>query len=180
MQMNDKGTSYLLWIIWLFGAAGLHRLYNRKIFTGLLWFCTWGLFGVGQLIDLFLISDMVDEHNAKVRARLGTSPNGVPLGHQSTVQFVIPPEAIAQATLASSKATAAEPPQPLTREQIMVKLLRAAESRGGKLSVTQGVLDTGLGFEEVEIVLKEMVRSGYVAIENHPTTGVITYNFLEL
>jgi TM2 domain-containing membrane protein YozV len=163
--MNKIGTSYLLWLVWLFGAAGLHRLYNQKTVTGIIWLCTWGLFGVGQLIDIILIPEMVDEHNAKYRARLlGTTATGA-FAAQPTVEVVLPQEAARQ---------------PLSKEQLMVKLLKAAQSRGGKLSVTQGVLDTECGFIEVETVLKEMVRTGYVAVSNDPTTGIITYDFVEL
>ena len=156
--MNKVGTSYLLWLGCLFGVFGLHRLYNGKIATGLIWLFTLGFFGVGQFIDLLLIPDMVEEHNIKYRARLGMAANGVPLT-QPTVT-----------------ATALKP----TREQLMVKLLQAAAVKGGKLSVTQGVMATGLGFAEVEALLQEMVRTGYVGIDNDPVTGVITYDFKEL
>ena len=156
--MNDIGTSYLFWLGWIFGLGGLHRLYNKKIGTGLLWFCTWGFFGVGQFIDLVLIPNMVDEHNAQTRAKLGLSPTGVPL------------------TQAVVAATVVQTPQ----EQLMVQLVKAAAARGGKLSVTQGVLDTGYGFAEVEGTLREMVKSGYIDVSNDPITGVVIYDFIEL
>jgi serine/threonine protein kinase len=40
----------------LIGIAGLHRFYVGKIFTGLLWLVTFGLAGIGQLVDIILIA----------------------------------------------------------------------------------------------------------------------------
>jgi hypothetical protein len=45
------------------GVCGVHRLYNRKPLSGTLWLLTFGFFGIGQLIDLFLIPRMVEEAN---------------------------------------------------------------------------------------------------------------------
>ncbi|MGD8786602.1 MAG: TM2 domain-containing protein, partial [Phycisphaerales bacterium] len=39
----------------LFGICGLHRFYVGKIGTGILWFLTGGLFGIGQIIDVIMI-----------------------------------------------------------------------------------------------------------------------------
>jgi TM2 domain-containing membrane protein YozV/predicted transcriptional regulator len=174
--LNSTSTSYLLWLTGLFGIAGIHRFYNNKPISGVIWLFTWGFFGFGQLVDLFLIPNMVDEHNLKIRAKYGLLPGGMSMG-QPTIQVVVPPEAIAAAQSATIKTQEA---QPLTKHDIMMKLLRAAQSRQGRLSVTQAVLDTELGFDQVETVLQEMVRTGYVAIENHPESGVVMYNFLEL
>jgi TM2 domain-containing membrane protein YozV len=157
-QENKSSTAYIFWLACLLQLHGLHRIYNGKVGTGLLWLCTFGLFGIGQLVDLFLIPNMVEDHNAKLRAKLGVSVHGVPLAQPVVATNVVKH----------------------LREQLMVKLLKAAAARDGKLSVTQGVMDTEASFAEVEAVLKEMVKSGYVRVDNHPVSGVIVYEFLEL
>jgi len=50
-------TALLLAVIGpMFGLCGLQRFYAGKIGTGILWLFTWGLVGVGQLIDIILIA----------------------------------------------------------------------------------------------------------------------------
>jgi len=71
--MKDKGTAYLLWCAGLIGLCGLQRLYIGKIGTGIIWLFTFGLFGLGQLVDLFTLGEQVDNVNAK--AQLGTLTN---------------------------------------------------------------------------------------------------------
>ncbi|MGF1477938.1 MAG: NINE protein [Cyanophyceae cyanobacterium] len=167
--MNRSSTSYLLWLCWLLGFAGFHRIYNRKFLSGFLWFCTWGLFGVGQLVDLLLIPSMVDEHNLRVRQRLGLSSTGIPQSY-GTAQVQEP----------FQPASSQSPVQLPRQEQLMVELARAAQKRGGKLSVTQGVIDTGGSFEEVQQTLNEMLTKGYIGVGNHSDTGVVVYDFFEL
>jgi TM2 domain-containing membrane protein YozV len=53
------------YILWVFGFTGSHRFYYGKKFTGILWFCTFGLLGVGWIIDAFLIPGMEREANRK-------------------------------------------------------------------------------------------------------------------
>lgn len=55
---NDTHSKLIGYIVWLFGFTGGHRFYYGKVFTGILWFFTLGLLGVGWLIDLFLIPSM--------------------------------------------------------------------------------------------------------------------------
>ena len=171
--MTNIPTSYLFWLCWLAGFAGLHRIYNKKFLTGLLWFFTWGLFGVGQIVDLLLIPSMVEEHNMKARRRLGLSSTGIPIesSHAQATQTFSPSQANQLKHSIS---------QSLPQQVIMVKLAQAAQKRGGKLSVTQAVIDTGITFEQVETALQQMAKKGYVMVDNHPTSGVIVYDFLEL
>ncbi|NEU73141.1 NINE protein [Hassallia byssoidea VB512170] len=163
VESNNKKDrifiSYMLNVVGFFGLlSGLHRIYNGKIGTGLLWLCTFGVFGVGQFVDLFLISNMVEEHDQKLRLKAGLSPLGVPLNQTAVASQVYQPSG----------------------NQLMVKLLEAAESRGGTLTVTQGVKATGASFTEVEAILKEMLKSGYVKIDNDPINGAVTYHFHEI
>ncbi|AFY34787.1 TM2 domain-containing protein [Calothrix sp. PCC 7507] len=151
-------VSYILCAAWFFGFGGLHRLYNGKIGTGVLWLCTFGIFGIGQFIDVLLIPGIVDEYDLKLRASTGLSPLGVPLNQPAVASQVYHP----------------------TGNQLMVKLIEAAETRGGTLTVTQGVKATGASFVEVETALKEMLKSGYVKIDNDPITGAVVYHFHEI
>jgi TM2 domain-containing membrane protein YozV len=52
---HSKTIGYLLWI---FGFTGAHRFYYGRQITGVIWFFTFGLLGIGWLIDLFLIPGM--------------------------------------------------------------------------------------------------------------------------
>ena len=54
---------YLLWVPCVFGVSGLHRFYAGRYLSGLVWLLTGGLCGVGQLIDLFFIPRMIEDHN---------------------------------------------------------------------------------------------------------------------
>lgn len=153
-----KQTSYLFWLGIFIGIGGLHRFYNGKIASGLLWLFTGGLFGIGQFIDLLLIPDMVDEYEMRKRARLGLLYDPAQPAVTRTLEPSQQPEAI----------------------PLRIKLLKAAQTRGGKLSVTQGVVDTGADFAEVEAELVAMAKKGYAGIQNEPNTGVVVYDFHEL
>ena len=63
--MKSTGTSYLLWLLCFVGFCGIHRFYNGRIITGLIWLFTGGLFLIGQIIDLFLIPGIVEDANRR-------------------------------------------------------------------------------------------------------------------
>ena len=71
--MKSIEGSYLLCACGLFGFCGIHRFYLGKPVTGLIWLLTYGLFGVGQIIDIFLIPSMVEAQNLKLNPSRGNS-----------------------------------------------------------------------------------------------------------
>ena len=117
-----------------------------------------GFFYVGQFVDVFLIPNMVDEYEQNLRLKAGLSPLGVPINQVAVASQVYRH----------------------TANQLMVQLIEAAETKGGSITVTQGVKATKASFAEVEATLKEMLKSGYVKIDNDPITGAVTYHFHEL
>ena len=58
---------YLLWVLAPFTliTAGAHRFYYGKPLTGILWSLTFGLLGVGWVVDFFLMPRMEEEADRK-------------------------------------------------------------------------------------------------------------------
>ncbi len=52
-RIKNKWVALLL--CFFLGGLGAHRFYEGKIGTGILWLCTLGLFGVGWVIDFFIL-----------------------------------------------------------------------------------------------------------------------------
>ena len=66
MSENQPTHSILMgYLLWIFGFMGAHRFYYGKQITGVIWFCTLGLFFIGCIIDLFLIPSMEREADSR-------------------------------------------------------------------------------------------------------------------
>lgn len=158
MSNDDKyapGMAFGLWMACIFGLCGIHRFYLGRPVTGLIWLFTFGLLGVGQLVDLIRLREMVEDQNLIATGR-------------------------EQRGLAEARALALPAATRPSEEELRVKLLEAAAARGGAISVTQGVLATGRSFEEVEAALDAMAHKGYAEIDNHPDSGIVIYRFGDL
>ena len=161
MARANTGTAYLLWVLCFFGICGLHRFYAGQIVWGIVYLCTFGLFGIGQLIDLVLVPGMVKARNDQLRRKY--------LTEWSEDGLVIP--ILMDRNLVAAQAVA----QP--KEDPMQQLLKAAHTNGGKLSKAQVALHTGLSSEQVEALIQDALRSGYADVTNDPESGAVRYVF---
>ena len=153
--MKDKTIAYLLWCGCFVGVCGLHRIYNGKYGTGFLWLFTIGLFGIGQLVDLFTIPGMVEDANNRMLVQA--------MGGAGVL-------------VAQGAGRPALPRQPRTTEEFQVALVQAAGEHDGRLSVAEVVAATGRGFKEVERQLREMALAGYIEADSDDA-GRVFYVF---
>jgi TM2 domain-containing membrane protein YozV len=180
--MRNSGVAYILWLAWLFGAAGVHRIYAGKYISGFLWLFTWGFFGIGQVVDLALIPDMIDEKNRKYRML-----NGYPYNLQNTPQVVInlAEENTNKTNYQKSSKIDTQQisvpnvnlPKPPTRSDIQVILQLAKDSHEG-ISVADCVLATGKSIEEIKKLLTNLHAEGLLEIDNRETTGAVVYKYM--
>lgn len=54
-QKSDKSKGVAALLCFFLGFLGVHRFYVGKIGTGILWLFTAGLFGIGEIVDFFVI-----------------------------------------------------------------------------------------------------------------------------
>lgn len=67
--MKSKILAYILWLLGFFGWLGFHRFYLGKYVSGVVWIFTFGVFGFGSLVDLFLLSGQVDQYNTQLKLK---------------------------------------------------------------------------------------------------------------
>jgi TM2 domain-containing membrane protein YozV len=94
--MLSLGIAYILWAVGGFGVLGLHRFYQGKIGTGLLWLFTGGLFGIGALVDLFTLPGQVRRanidrmvHDNYYRNTSGYTVNPIPTPEKNSIEYTI-------------------------------------------------------------------------------------------
>jgi TM2 domain-containing membrane protein YozV len=164
IQKANKATAYLLWVICFFGVCGLQRFYVGQVVWGIVYFFTFGFFGIGQLADLFLIPNLVNQRNAELR-RLYWAKHG-----QAILELA---EEMSSSALPDAHR---ETPQTPTANPLQ-QVLKVAHEQGGSLSEAQIVLHTGLSPEHIKPALQEALHLGYADISNDPETGAVRYTF---
>jgi len=176
--MKSTGTAYLLWCACLFGGCGIHRFYLGKYGTGVLYFFTFGLLGIGQLIDLFRIPGMVEHENLKWQLRQGATVN-INIQGQAGQQISVDRQYPSQASqpLREQPLRREVQPPPLDPEKTLENtILKLARKFRGQLTPLELAANSSLSLEEADKSLENFVRKGYANMKV-TDEGTIIYEF---
>jgi TM2 domain-containing membrane protein YozV len=169
VQPKSKTVAYLLLIF--LGIFGAHRFYLEKIGTGVLWLCTGGLLGIGWLVDLFILSGMVDTYNVLHRPIQAAAPQS-----QTVVVNIANPAAIAPPPETPLRIVQSEPVARIAEKSTAGKQILSLSIKTPVLSLREIVAETQLDIDEVEASLKELVEKG-IAKEQTDANGKTKYDF---
>ena len=68
--LKDVGVAYLMMLFTLVGICGVQHFYLGEIGRGLVWLLTFGLLGIGVIVDLFTLPAQTRRVNAEIAAGL--------------------------------------------------------------------------------------------------------------
>lgn len=154
---RSKGKAYAFWLLIILGVGGGQRIYAGRHISGLIYMFTGGFFFFGQLLDLILIPQMIDDFNRRQRLLYGNlAANRVIVNIHNGATLELP-KIVGSA------------------QSLVPLLLKAAQQTNGRITVTEGVIATGRTFKEVEEALLSVHRDGYATIDNDPVSGVVVY-----
>ncbi len=149
--MYSTVVAYLLWVFSGFGALGFHRFYLGKFGTGILYFFTGGLAGLGSLYDLFTLPMQVREANMRLRYR----------------------DALTRQLSGPRLATAEK------KESIERVILRTAKKNKGRATASEVALEGDVTIEEAKRDLEKLASKGFAEMRV-TKNGTIVYVFPEL
>lgn len=187
--MKSSGTAYLLWCAGVFGFCGIHRFYLGKYGTGILYFFTFGLLGIGQLIDLFRIPGLVEHENLKWQLREGANVRmqqdttvNINIQGQPGQQYSVEPQVSAQtpqphAYQASRPQPSRQEAPPLDSEKMLENtILKLARKFRGQLTPLELAANSSLSLDEADKSLENFVRRGHANMKV-TDEGTIIYEF---
>jgi len=156
--MKSTGLAYLLAALGLITpVAGIHRFYLGHKWIGLLYLFTWGLCGIGTIVDLVQLPRILEDENRKL-----LNP-GHPTGHR----------ALGAASPALALPPADVPAERLTPEQ---QILRIARDRKGIVTVAIVAVETGMSLRQTKKELEKLREQEFCTVDVS-TDGAKLYVF---
>lgn len=177
-SMKSTFLTYVLWLVG--GPLSIHRFYLGKYGSGFLYLLTGGLFGVGWVLDLFLIPGMVERQNLKMQLRQGASVNiniqgqtgQVSIEPPQQAQTPFPSQFPAQNKEQNKELLPVENPE----KKLEQTILSLARKFHGQLTPLELAANSALSLDEADKALENIVRKGYANMKV-TDEGHIIYEF---
>jgi len=150
--MANNSTAYFLWFFSTFGLCGMHRFYLGKPMSGVLYLLTFGLLDIGQVVDLFLIPEMVNHKNLKQRLLYGS-------GHDPMQPAIVRDMGIPY--------TQAAPP-------LDVQILKICRDQAGA-TLSDCVIATEKSPEAVKSAVQKLCLAELLIVDNRESDGAVIY-----
>lgn len=154
--MYSVRTAYILWMPWIFGVCGLHRFYLGKVGTGILYLCTWGLFGFGTLYDAFTIPEQIRVARLKRRYERGI---------EDDTDYVV----------RASQPRQKQSDKPMSLEHV---ILNSAKQNNGTVSPGNIALQARVTTEKAKTELERLASKGFCELRVRKS-GAVVYTFPE-
>lgn len=149
--MYSLDTTYLMWAL-AFIFPGLHRFYLGKIGSGVLHFCTRGLFFIGWVLDFSKLPEMVREANLRIEYKKALSQDGINIPPSQKVKI---------------------------KETIEKVILKTAKKNKGLATPSQVALEGDISIEDAKNYLEKLVSKGFAELKVRKS-GTLVYYFPDL
>ena len=169
MEEKSTGTAYLLWALGLCGVSGIQRFYLGHTGVGLLYLFTWGLCGIGQLIDLFLIPGNVKVINHRSKPHYPVHNIIVNTKEHADVKQVTSAPIPAQSFYES---TSTHSSKNRSKAELERAILQACKD--GPTSLAHITLSVGEESEKIKRCMDSMTENGLIR-QDINSNGVLTY-----
>ncbi len=161
--MLSVRMAYILWLPSLFGVCGLHRFYLGKFGTGLLYFLTGGLFGLGTLYDAFTLPDQVREARLKYRYQAALDAGDRAFFRRLGLDV---DDSEGPARTGSRK------------ESVEHVILRIAKKNRGLATPAEVALEGGVSADDAKEHLEQLVNKGFAEVRVR-RSGTLVYVFAD-
>ncbi len=149
--MKNVGVSYILCAMGLVSpVAGLHRFYLGRPLSGLLYFMTWGFFGIGTLMDLMQMPALVQQSNVIEQ-----------LQHKLFSNWLTPQQ---------------QQQPPAAQPSVDQHILQVAAQNNSTVTVQMVALATGLSLHKAEQELDRLLKEGFCTVD-FSDDGCMIYTF---